>query len=108
MGLKAHETAIEVKAGCTLPEETKLDRKVLELVAVGVSLAVNCKQCLKHHARKALESGADDQEISEAVKVGMMVRAGAASIMDRFVVHEATKVGRDQFGEQAAKGCDCS
>jgi len=96
-----------MKSRFTLPKETKLDRKVLELVAVGVSLAVNCKGCLEYHARAAMKSGADGQEIAEAVKMGMMVRAGAASIMDRLVVQKATMAGSDQFGEQTAKGCGC-
>jgi len=101
------ETATEMKTRFTLPKETKLDRKALELVAVGVPLALNCKECLEYHARAAMRSGADEQEIAEAVKVGMMVRAGAASIMDQFVVQKATLAGCDQFGEQAADRCGC-
>jgi hypothetical protein len=33
---------------------------------------------------KALENGADEQEIAEAIEVGKMVRQGAASKMDKF------------------------
>lgn len=89
--------------------EWKLDERVLELIAVGVSIAVNCQDCLKHHAHKAMESGADEKEIVDAVKVGMMVRKGAASIMDRFVAHEAAKEGCNEFADQEAtqSECDC-
>jgi hypothetical protein len=34
----------------------------------------------------ALASGADEQEIAEAIEVGKMVRQGAASKMDRFAL----------------------
>jgi len=102
------ESATDRKTRFTLPKETKLDRKTLELVAVGVSLAVNCKECLEYHGHAAMKSGANEQEIAEAVKVGMMVRAGAASTMDRFVIEKAAKAGCDQFDEQAAEGCGCS
>ena len=102
------ESATDIKTRFTLPKETKLDRKALELIAVGVSLGVNCKECLEYHARAAMKSGADEREIAEAVKVGMMVRAGAASIMDRLVVEKAAKAGCDQFSEQSAEGCGCS
>ena len=102
------EIQVEAKNGVELPKETKLSTKVLELVAVGVSLAVNCQECLEHHVHKAIENGADEEEVVEAVKVGMMVRSGAASIMDRFVVQEAMKAGCDKFGTEASKGCGCS
>ena len=68
---------------------------------------MNCQDCLKHHAHKAMGIGADEKEIVDAVKVGMMVRNGAASIMDRFVAHEAAKVGCNEFAEQEAMQSEC-
>jgi AhpD family alkylhydroperoxidase len=89
------------------PKETKLSVKTLELIATGVSIAVNCQECLKTHAHNAHENGAEEDEIVEAIKVGKMVRSGASSIMDRFVAREATKVGCDKLGTDNSNGCGC-
>ena len=108
MTRKASESLAEVNSVTDLPEQTKLSAKVLELIAVGVSVAVNCQECLKYHAHEAIENGAEEEEIVEAVKVGMKVRSGAASIMDRFVAREATKAGCNKFGTEASEGCGCT
>jgi len=62
----------------------KLDERTLRLIAIGASITANCQPCLQANVTKALESGADEPEIAEAIRVGRMVRQGAASIMDRF------------------------
>lgn len=64
-----------------------LDKRILELIAVGASVAANCQQCLEHTAGKALEYGADDQQIAEAIELGKAVRHCATSRMDDFVGH---------------------
>lgn len=61
----------------------KLDNRVKELIAIGASITANCQPCLQYHVTKALENGADEQEIKEAVDVGGMVRKGAAAKMDK-------------------------
>ena len=63
-----------------------LDNRILELIAVGASVAANCQPCLEYNARKALEYGADRKQIAEAIEVGKRVRQGAASKMDKFVL----------------------
>ena len=62
----------------------KLDERTRALIAVGASITANCQPCLQSTITMALESGADEQEIAEAVEVGRMVRKGAASKMDKF------------------------
>jgi len=62
----------------------KLDERTRTLIAVGASITANCQPCLQSTITMALESGADEQEIAEAVEVGRMVRKGAASKMDKF------------------------
>ena len=61
-----------------------MDIRIKELIAVGASIAANCKPCLEYHVAKARENGANHHEIAEAVGVGKMVRNGAASKMDQF------------------------
>ncbi len=61
-----------------------LDNRIKELIAIGASITANCQPCLQYHVNKALENGADNLEIIEAIGVGKAVRKGAASKMDRF------------------------
>jgi AhpD family alkylhydroperoxidase len=84
----------------------KLDNRIGELVAVGASITANCQPCLQVHVRKALESGADEQEIADAVEIGRMVRKGASSKMDKFAASlgQAAPVAAGEAGEE----CGCS
>ena len=84
----------------------KLDNRIGELVAVGASITANCQPCLQYHARKALESGADEQEVADAVEIGRLVRKGAASKMDKFAAGLGQAVP-SATGEAEA-GCGCS
>jgi len=62
-----------------------MDAKVKELIAIGASITANCKPCLEYHVAKAIEGGASDEEMAEAIAVAKMVRKGAASKMDEFI-----------------------
>ena len=63
-----------------------LDNRTTELVAIGASVTANCLSCLEYHVGKAAESGVDEEEITQAIDVGKMVRKGAAGQMDKLVV----------------------
>ena len=52
--------------------------KYKELMAVAVALTTQCPYCIEIHSNKARETGASEQEISEAVGVAAALRAGAA------------------------------
>ena len=64
----------------------KLDSHTLALIAVGASVTANCQPCLEHNYGAALETGADGQEIAEAIEVGKRVRQGAAAKLDKFAI----------------------
>jgi AhpD family alkylhydroperoxidase len=83
----------------------KLDDRTLRLIAVGASIAANCQPCLEFNVLKALENGADRQEIAEAIQAGKMVRQGAASKIDRFAsnLNQAAPLATG-FPDQ---GCEC-
>ncbi len=85
-----------------------MDDRIRELIAVGASVIANCQPCYEYHAGKARGYGADWQEIQEAVLTAKMVRKGAASKMDQFVVLAA---GDDKSalgaGGDVGKGCGC-
>ena len=84
----------------------KFDNRIGELIAVGASVAANCQPCLQYHIRKALESGADEQEIADAIEISKMVRTGAASNMDKFVasLRQATPLAATSAVDG---GCGC-
>jgi AhpD family alkylhydroperoxidase len=83
----------------------KLDDRIRALIAVGASITANCQPCLQSTITMALESGADEQEIAEAIEVGRMVRKGAASKMDKFAssVYNAAA----SFASANDGGCGC-
>ena len=84
----------------------KLDERILRLIAIGASITANCQPCLQTNVARALECGANEQEIAEAIEVGKRVRKGATAKMDEFAVSL-------NYPALASKGvatarCDCS
>ncbi|MBN1699951.1 MAG: carboxymuconolactone decarboxylase family protein [Spirochaetales bacterium] len=63
-----------------LPKRTK------ELVAVGISIAINCESCMEWHIGEALRSGAKEAEILEVIEVGMEMGGGPATVSSRFAL----------------------
>lgn len=55
-----------------------LSQKEKELIAVGVSHALQCSYCIEDHTRKARLVGATEEEIAEAIFVAAKIRAGSA------------------------------
>jgi AhpD family alkylhydroperoxidase len=70
-----------------------MDEKIKELIMVGASITANCQPCLTYHTEKALESGADPQEVAEAVEMGKRVRKGATAKMDGFASETVAGIG---------------
>ena len=70
-----------------------MDVRIKELIAIGASVTANCHPCFKYHVDKAKESGADEQEITEAIVVAKMVRKGSESQMEELVSSVFTDAG---------------
>jgi len=84
----------------------KLDERIKELIAIGASVTANCQPCLQYHVDKAMENGAAEQEVKEAIEVAKMVRKGATAKTDKFAEGIApSAVGR---GAVKREGCGCS
>jgi AhpD family alkylhydroperoxidase len=62
-----------------------MDEKIAVLVAIGASVTANCKPCLEFHARKAREMGLREEELQDAIDVGLMVKKGSIDVMKGFV-----------------------
>ena len=54
-----------------------MDERTKELVAMGASAAANCHPCLDHHLAKCDQLRIPRADVTEAVKVGLMVNHGA-------------------------------
>ncbi|MBP2642068.1 MAG: alkylhydroperoxidase like protein, AhpD family [Firmicutes bacterium] len=81
-----------------------LDSRIIELIAIGVSVGVNCQPCLQYHVAKAKENGVSEQEMQEAINVGKTVRKGAAYNMDQYIAN----LGETSSVPQPAdKSCEC-
>jgi AhpD family alkylhydroperoxidase len=55
-----------------------LDTKTKELIALAVSVAIRCDDCIAFHAKAAVEQGAAREEVLEAVGMAIDMGAGPA------------------------------
>lgn len=72
-----------------------LDRRTKELIAIGISVVINCESCMQWHIEQAAKSGADERQILAAIEVGIEMGGGPATAHARF----ALDVLADVFGE---------
>jgi AhpD family alkylhydroperoxidase len=70
-----------------------------ELIALGASVSCNCHPCVKFHVDKAGKLGIEPKEIEEALKVGIMVRTGAAGQMDKLLTEVSGELGINIVGD---------
>jgi AhpD family alkylhydroperoxidase len=64
----------------------KLNKNQKELIAIGISIVINCESCLEWHIKQALESGSSHDEIIEAIEVGIEMGGGPATVSTRFAL----------------------
>ncbi len=63
-----------------------LSKKEKELIAIGISVVINCESCMEWHTGQALKNNASEEEILEAVEVGMEMSGGPGTVSARFVM----------------------
>lgn len=63
-----------------------LPRKAKELVAVGISVVIDCESCMQWHIGQAAAAGATREEVLEAVEVGIEMGGGPATVSARFAL----------------------
>ena len=76
-----------------------LDKNTKELIAIGASVSCNCHPCVKFHVDNAGKLGIEAQDVEEALKVGVMVRSGAAGQMDKLLSKVSGELGIDVVGD---------
>jgi AhpD family alkylhydroperoxidase len=63
-----------------------LPKKHKELIAVGISVAVDCESCMQWHIGQAAAAGASEREVFEAVEVGIEMAGGPGTVSARFAL----------------------
>ncbi|RJP61587.1 MAG: carboxymuconolactone decarboxylase family protein [Ignavibacteriales bacterium] len=63
-----------------------LTKKQKELIAVGISVITNCESCMQWHISEAVNDGASEQEILEAIEVAFEMGIGPATVNGRFAL----------------------
>ncbi|MDR0325104.1 MAG: carboxymuconolactone decarboxylase family protein [Oscillospiraceae bacterium] len=64
----------------------ELSKGVKELIAIGISIVINCESCLEWHIKQALDAGITKEQIVEAIGVGIEMGGGPATVSSRFAM----------------------
>jgi len=63
-----------------------ISRKSKELIAVGISVVINCESCMQWHVEQSLINGATESEVIEAIEVGIEMGGGPATAHARLAL----------------------
>ena len=63
-----------------------LNKKEKELIATGISVAINCESCMEWHIGQALKDGATEEQVLEAIEVGIEMSGGPGTVAARFAM----------------------
>jgi AhpD family alkylhydroperoxidase len=69
-----------------------LPKKTKELVAIGISVVINCESCMQWHIEQAAKAGASEHEVFEAVEVAIEMGGGPATAHARFALQVMAEV----------------
>ncbi|MBN2862501.1 MAG: carboxymuconolactone decarboxylase family protein [Bacteroidales bacterium] len=64
-----------------------LSKKHKELIASAISVVINCESCMEWHIKQALNEGASEYEILEAIEVGIEMAGGPGTVSARFAMN---------------------
>ena len=76
-----------------------LETKMKELIALAISVALRCDDCIAHHTDDALEAGATEGEIADALGVAILMGGGASVV---YATHAMEAL--DQFSARGSSG----
>lgn len=81
---KVYEAFLEMEKAAYC--DGALAKKDKELIAVGISVVIDCESCMQWHIEQAAKAGANEQEVLEAVEVGIEMGGGSATVSARFAL----------------------
>ncbi len=72
--------------------EGALKKREKELIAIGISVCINCESCMQWHIEQAAAAGATYDEVLEAVEVGIEMGGGPATVSARLALQVMEEV----------------
>ncbi|WP_243360434.1 carboxymuconolactone decarboxylase family protein [Fundidesulfovibrio terrae] len=105
---KAHKTLTDLKSPVydafldmerAAYADGHLPKMSKELIAVGISVVIDCRSCMQWHIEQAKAAGAGLRQVLEAVEVGIEMGGGPATVSARF----ALEVMEEVFGTDALR-----
>ena len=81
---KTYKTFLEMERATYA--DGALPKKQKELIAVGISVVIDCESCMPWHIEQAARCGASFEEVLEAVEVGIEMGGGPATVSTRFAL----------------------
>ena len=68
-------------------KDGSLSKMQKELIAIGISVVINCESCMEWHIKQALDDGATEEMVIEAIEVGIEMAGGPATASARFALN---------------------
>ena len=81
---KVYRAFLQMEGGAF--SDGALKKKHKELIAIGISVRIDCESCMQWHIEQAAGAGAGYQEVLEAVEVGIEMGGGPATVSARFAL----------------------
>jgi AhpD family alkylhydroperoxidase len=72
--------------------EGSLTKATKELIAIGISVVINCESCMQWHIEQAAATGASRRDVLEAIEVGIEMGGGPATAHARFALEVMAEV----------------
>lgn len=89
-GSKVYQSFIQMEAAAFT--DGALKKKDKELIAVGISVRIDCESCMQWHIEQAAAAGATYNELVEAIEVGIEMGGGPATVSARFALQVMDEV----------------
>lgn len=92
---KAHQKLLSLKSNVyesflqmeqATYKDGALPKKTKELIAIGISVLMDCESCMQWHIDQATACGATQEEILEAIEVAIEMGAGRVTVSARFAL----------------------
>ncbi|MHA2037715.1 MAG: carboxymuconolactone decarboxylase family protein [Promethearchaeota archaeon] len=81
---KVYQSFLELEGNTY--KDNFLSKMNKELIALGISIVINCESCMEWHINQALNSGASEKQILETLEVAIEMGGGPATVSSRFAL----------------------
>ena len=83
-GSKVYEAFLEMERAAYC--DGALEKGLKELIAVGISVVIDCESCMEWHIGQALRAGASEAQVLETIEVAIEMGGGPATASSRFAL----------------------